>query len=65
MFVQSRAETNHDHKNGVALQQRRGNSETLVQWQNGRQRWVNTADLKGTIVLIGNDTNSDDYEREL
>ena len=63
MFVQSKAETNHNHKNGVALQQRRANSETLVQWQNGARRWVATSDLKGKVVLIGNSEQTDiDYE---
>ena len=63
MFVQSKAETNHNHKNGVALQQRRANKETLVQWENCRRYWVETNDLKGKVVLIGNSEHTDvDYE---
>ena len=39
MFVQSKAETKHAHKNGVAIKQRKAHSETLVQWENGKQFW--------------------------
>ena len=53
MFVESKSETVHGNKNGVALEQRRGSSETLVQWENGRRHWVATTDLKGEIRLIG------------
>jgi hypothetical protein len=52
MFVQSKVETIHNHKNGLAIEQRRGGRETLVQWQNGRQYWVPTTDLLGTVKLI-------------
>ena len=52
MFVQSKSTTTAAHKNGVALRQRRAASETLVQWQNGHQRWVKTSDLEGTVRLI-------------
>ena len=61
MFVQSKVETVHNNKNGVAIQQRRGGNETLVQWENGRQHWVQTNDLQGTVVLIGDGVNHDDY----
>ena len=61
MFVQSKVETVHNNKNGVAIQQRKGGQETLVQWENGRQHWVQTNDLQGTVVLIGNGVNHDDY----
>jgi len=61
MFVQSKVETVHNNKNGVAIQQRKGGQETLVQWENGRQHWVLTSDLQGTVVLIGNGVNHDDY----
>lgn len=54
MFVQSKSETQFDNKNGVALEQRRNGTETLVQWENGRQRWVDTSDLLGEVRLIGN-----------
>ena len=66
MFVLSKAETVHNHKNGVAIAQRRANQETLVQWENGRQYWVPTDDLIGNIVLIGNSEQTDlDYEGRL
>ena len=52
MFVQSKATTFAEQKNGIAIRQRRGQSETLVQWQNGAQRWVSTDDLEGTIRLV-------------
>jgi hypothetical protein len=58
MFVQSKAETNHKHKNGVAIRQRRAHTETLVQWENGRQYWVQTDDLQGNIKLIGEDCDN-------
>ena len=63
MFVQSKAETNHSHKNGVAIRQRLASKETLVQWENGRRHWVETSDLQGKVVLIGNSGLSDnDWE---
>tara|TARA_Y100001938_G_C7892448_1_gene330425 strand:- start:172 stop:372 length:201 start_codon:yes stop_codon:yes gene_type:complete len=64
MFVQSKTETQYDNKNGVALEQRRNGNETLVQWENGKQRWVPTSDLLGEVRLIGNSgmsMESDDY----
>ncbi len=61
MFVQSKTTIHVKQKNGVALEQRRGHKETLVQWENGAQRWVNTDDLQGTIRLIGSSARYD-YE---
>ena len=61
MFVQSKISTHVKQKNGVAIEQRRGARETLVQWENGAQRWVQTADLAGTIRLIGNE-GTHEYE---
>jgi len=55
MFVQSKVNTVHRQKNGVAIRQRRGERETLVQWENGVQRWVDTDDLSGTIRLVGSE----------
>ena len=52
MFVQSKSTIHALQRNGVAIQQRRGGNETLVQWQNGDQRWVDTKDLAGEIKLI-------------
>jgi len=57
MFVQSRATTVTKQKNGLALRQRRAAQETLVQWENGDQRWVDTIDLVGTIRLIDENTS--------
>ena len=53
MFVQSKATTNTKHKNGLAITQRLGGNETLVQWSNGDRRWELTQDLAGTINLMG------------
>ena len=53
MLVQTQATTNHRHKDGLCLQQRRGGKETLVQWSNGDQRWMHTQDIQGKIVLVG------------
>ena len=61
MFVQSKVETVHNNKNGVAIQQRRGGNETLVQWENGRQHWVSTDDLQGEVKLIGEGATHSDY----
>lgn len=61
MFVQSKATTFAKEKNGLALRQRRGEKETLVQWENGDQRWVETSDLVGEIRLIDND-NAGGYD---
>ena len=64
MFVQSKTETQFDNKNGLALEQRRNGSETLVQWENGRQHWVATTDLLGEVRLVGGtsfEMGADDY----
>ena len=61
MFVQSKATTFAKEQNGLALRQRRGKKETLVQWENGDQRWVETSDLVGEIRLIDND-NAGGYD---
>ena len=53
MFVQSNVTTRQEHKNGLCVAQRRGGKETLVQWQNGDQRWMPTHDIEGRIVLVG------------
>tara|TARA_S200000501_G_C20339452_1_gene532575 strand:- start:170 stop:343 length:174 start_codon:yes stop_codon:yes gene_type:complete len=53
MFVESKESTSQDIKNGIALEQRRGNNETLVAWASGIQQWVKTDSLKGTIRLGG------------
>jgi hypothetical protein len=64
MFVQSKGTINAKHVNGVAIEQRRGHSETLVQWSNGDCRWIDTAELAGTVRLIGSD-NREDFFNEL
>ena len=51
----------HEHKNGVAIHQRRNGKETLVQWENGNQRWVETEDLQGTVRLIGSESVHEEY----
>ncbi len=61
MFVQSKASITFKQKNGVALRQRRAGQETLVQWENGAQRWVDTVDLQGEIRLID---RAGDYDYE-
>ena len=56
MFIQSKAASSNAHKNGLALEQRRGGSETLIQWANGDQQWCITRDLEfvgNQITLIG------------
>jgi hypothetical protein len=55
MFVQSKVGTDVRQRNGVAIRQRCGDRETLVQWENGQQRWIDTIDLSGTVRLIGSD----------
>ena len=60
MFIQSKAATDNGHKNGLALEQRRGGRETLIQWSNGDQQWCNTEDLQyfgNSITLIGGTSN--------
>ena len=52
MFVQSKATTHPKRKDGLCLEQRRGGHETLVQWANGDQQWVQTVDLDSPVVLI-------------
>ena len=52
MFVQSLDTTNPKHVNGLAIEQRRGAQETLVQWSNGDCRWVPTGSLAGDVRLI-------------
>jgi len=56
MFIQSKAASSSAHKNGLALEQRRGGRETLIQWSNGDQQWCITRDLEfvgNQITLIG------------
>ena len=56
MFIQSKAASSNAHKNGLALEQRRGGRETLIQWANGDQQWCITRDLEfmgNNITLIG------------
>lgn len=56
MFIQSKAASTAAHKNGLALEQRRGGNETLIQWPNGDQQWCITRDLEyvgNQITLIG------------
>jgi len=56
MFIQSKAASSNAHKNGLALEQRRGGRETLIQWSNGDQQWCITQDLEfvgNNITLIG------------
>jgi hypothetical protein len=52
MFVNSESTSNYKHKNGLCLAQRRAGNETLVQWQNGDQRWYETNELQGKIILV-------------
>ncbi len=63
MFVQSKTTTLAKQKNGIAIEQRRGERETLVQWENGDTRWVQTEDLVGTIRLMGRHSTEYDYEQ--
>ena len=61
MFVNSNSTTRQEHKNGLCIAQRRGGNETLVQWQNGDQRWVITRDLEGDVRLVNpNQIGGDD-----
>lgn len=52
MFVNSDSTSNYRHKNGLCIAQRKGGKETLVQWQNGDQRWYPTDDLQGKVMLV-------------
>ena len=61
MFVQSKAAIDARQKNGVAMRQRRGGRETLVQWEIGAQRWVDTRELQGEIRLV--DMGGHSYEQ--
>jgi len=65
MFIQSKTTTTHAHKNGLAIEQRRGTKETLVQWENGAQRWESTSDLQGEVVLIGHTMDNDPTDASL
>ena len=61
MFVNTEATSNYKHKNGLCLAQRRAGKETLVQWQNGDQRWYETQDLQGDVTLVNpNQVEHDD-----
>jgi hypothetical protein len=62
MFVQSKDTTNPRHKDGLAIEQRRGERETLVQWSNGDCQWVTTSELAGTVRLIGSDSSGFEYD---
>ena len=61
MFVQSRTETVFGHKNGLAIRSRRGGSEILVQWQNGRQRWCDSRDIVGAVRFVELESSSHLY----
>ena len=63
MFVQNTETTNGDQKDGVAIQQRRGGRETLVQWSNGDCRWINTDKLKGNLSQV-EDRTKDMFNNE-
>ena len=52
MFVNSKSSSDFQHKNGLCIEQRRGGKETLVQWQNGAQRWEFTSELEGDVRLV-------------
>ena len=59
MFVQSKSTTFAKQKNGIAIRQRRGASETLVQWENGDQRWCATSDLMGEIRIVDHESTTE------
>mgnify|MGYP003118592483 FL=1 len=59
MFVQSKSTTFAKQKNGIAIRQRRGASETLVQWENGDQRWCDTSDLVGEIRIVDHESTTE------
>lgn len=52
MFVNSNSSSDFRHKNGLCIAQRRAGKETLVQWSNGDQRWYETDDLQGKVILV-------------
>jgi len=61
MFVNQSSSSDYRHKNGLCIAQRRGGNETLVQWQNGDQRWLDTSDLQGDVRLVNpNQIGGDD-----
>ena len=62
MFVNSNSSSDYRHKNGLCIAQRRAGKETLVQWQNGDQRWCDTNDLDGKVVLVDPGHNHGDYD---
>ena len=64
MFVQSHSTTRQEHKNGLCVAQRRGGKETLVQWQNGDQRWCDTNDLDGRVVLVDPNFGATEFDFE-
>ena len=64
MFVQSHSTTRQEHKNGLCVAQRRGGKETLVQWQNGDQRWCDTSDLDGRVVLVDPNFGTVEFDHE-
>lgn len=61
MFVNSQSTSNYKHKNGLCIAQRRAGNETLVQWSNGDQRWYNTNELEGKVVLVNPNQVENDY----
>lgn len=61
MFVNSESVSNFKHKNGLCLAQRKGGRETLVQWSNGDQRWYESNDLQGKIILVQPESDGVDY----
>tara|TARA_Y100000114_G_scaffold143538_1_gene151189 strand:+ start:389 stop:589 length:201 start_codon:yes stop_codon:yes gene_type:complete len=66
MFVQSKATTNIRHKDGLAIKQRRGGKQTLIQWSNGDQQWCETNDLDytGTELTLVQQDESEFYSYE-
>ena len=67
MFVQSKAVTRADHKDGLAIQQRCGGSQTLIQWANGDRQWCQTNDLQyfgEAITLVQPENSQESYYNE-
>ena len=52
MFVQSKASTRYDQKNGLCVRERKGGKEILIQWPSGRQEWHRREDIEGRIELL-------------
>ena len=50
MFIQSKAATSNKHKNGLAIEQRLGGRETLIQWSNGDHNGVKLK-TQNTLVI--------------